>query len=256
VPKSISKESSSVSLREYMEQDRQETLFPKSIHLCDISAQDSMSVESTFLAVSFDDDYPQLVLQSSSLDGGSVSKDRVDYASQGKGPEEDWGGSLSKQKSQVNAQRHSRKGESSHHLGVSFPHPARRSLSSNCVSSAEERRKTSTPQWLDEKVDEVWERIDGSSEEDSDTILAPMDSSMISRPAPTRVETQFADWDDDKDDEEGGDDMMRWSFSNDESDVSFSSILGDVASQPLCRIDMAHNLCGNTNDDRPFDECD
>ena len=204
-----------LSLKNFMEKDE---VLPKSIHLGDLTTQDSMmSVESAFLAVSFDDDYPQLVLQPSN-----------EYSQPG-----------------------APQGESL--LGVTYPHPARRSARNirksptylmsptspqvastvTMLSPATGKSPTSvmspaTPPWLDgRKNDDVWNCIDGNS---SNSMLSPIQD-VHDRPAPTKIKYQQAEWDELEEED------MRWSF-DDSSALSFSSAALGLLKQ----------------EDRPYDE--
>lgn len=69
--KSSSYDSSGDAFSGYIEQTlrRDDETFPSMIHLSDVSTKETVSMQSSFLlAVSFDEDYPQLMLQSSSMD--------------------------------------------------------------------------------------------------------------------------------------------------------------------------------------------
>jgi len=123
---------SRVSLEQFMEKNHHETSSLAARNLGEISANDSVSVNSAYLAVSYDEDYPQLVLQPS-LDG--------------------------------TASRMSSTVHSSGTLGACYPHPA----SGRSVASFDTAKKniSCTPRWLDENIDMVWKQIDACQDEEN-----------------------------------------------------------------------------------------
>ena len=158
----LTKKQSRVSLRDYIENDDP---LPRCIQLGEISTKDSnVSVESSFLAVSFDDDYPQLVLQAS-----------TDASAPG-----------------------------SHLLGAAFPHPARKMDHKLRHASSPTKGWTMSPSpapWSNGKASRLWDRIDMEA---TDSLLGgkSLESPMPVRPSPIQIQTQLADWEDAEDSDE------------------------------------------------------
>ena len=200
------KKKNGVSLREFLEDKKQSenALSPSAIHIGDMSVQECSSFGSAFLAVSYDqDDCAQLVLKASSSSEDSEDKILNDL--------------LSDQP-----------------LGIKYPHPAGDSVGSTSYDSVPTtiRKKSdcATPHWLSEKIDRVWEQIDGD----------PLEDDLSEYPESMQIERKETDWN------------LGWSFSQ-ESAVSFASILGKDISH-LANTNMMSPLCGFN--DVPYDEAE
>jgi hypothetical protein len=129
---------SRISLEQFMEERKHETSsFAGSINLGEIAANDSASACSGFLGVSFDEDYPQLVLQPSH--DGSASRMTGSSTVHSNGT-----------------------------IGASYPHPA--AASNRSVSSFDTTKKNTscTPRWLNDNIDRVWKQIDQSRSDPDD----------------------------------------------------------------------------------------
>lgn len=210
----------SVSLSKYIESERQDSM----IRLGDISTQDSLSVGSACLAVSFDEDYPQLVMQTSHvLDGED------DYVSSASDDVDDEPTSCL--------------------LGAAFAHPAHRHRGASVAGQYRDLKSSSKASPGQDDLNELWERIDGGNEGHAPALLAPMDCSP-DQPSldPVRVETTVTSWD--SDDEEN----MRWSFSNEDSVVSFSSVFENQILRSACHDIYAYANHKQTCKDNPSDE--
>lgn len=133
IPPQTEKPSPTVSLERFIEDKNRVTTLP-SLNLGNISANDSASVASALLGVSYDEDYPQLVLQPS-LDGSRTTG----------------GGSTA--------------GST---LGASFSHPAGSNLPKTDSFEQIVRDVSCTPRWLDDSIDKVWEQIDKESSTEDD----------------------------------------------------------------------------------------
>ena len=210
------------------------------IELGDISAQDdSVSLGSACLAVSFDGDYPQLVLQTSSTVAEETEQEEVEervcddlilQASSSFFDDEDEYALNSTGAPTVKSFLPIDVNEEKCCLGASFSHPARRGVitsSSFFWKQHQQKRRHlnlrnydqwyCSPRWLEDQIiDQVWGLIDGSGS--SDSLLVP--ETLDKPPFPTPIETKSTDW-------EGSEQDMRWSFSNDDSVVSFTGILRD-----------------------------
>ena len=116
---------SRVSLDQFMA-DEQKIVQTSIMNLGEISALDMASVNSGMMTVSFDDDYPQLVMQRSH-DGSS----RFSSAS----------------------------------LGASYPHPAADNSSVKSWDTTK-KVVTCTSTWLEANIDKVWKQIDGETEDE------------------------------------------------------------------------------------------
>jgi hypothetical protein len=124
-------EKSRISLKQFIEESRNDSstssVYGPMMNLGKISVNDADSVVGALLGVSFDDDYPQLVIQQSFDGSKRKCADESTISSNGT-------------------------------VGVSYPHPA----SSKSVSSVETTKKivSCTPKWLDDSIDKVWKQID------------------------------------------------------------------------------------------------
>lgn len=132
---------SRISLDQFLEERKNESnsIITGPIALGDIAANDSASVGSAFLDVTFDDNYPQLVLTPSH--DGTASRMTGSSTANSNGT-----------------------------LGASYPHPAAASIRS--VSSFETAKKSvtsfdtdkentsCTPRWLNDNIDRVWNQIE------------------------------------------------------------------------------------------------
>jgi hypothetical protein len=106
----------------------QQGLYPSAVHLGAISAQDSGSVGSAHLAVSYDDDCAQLVLQrSASFE--------------------------SEQDILLNEIP----------LGAMYPHPAGNSVSSASTTLSKHKAASCVSDWLDKNVDKFWKELDAET---------------------------------------------------------------------------------------------
>jgi len=127
---------SRISLQQFMEERKHESTSMNGLpmNLGEISANDTASVNSSFLGVSFDEDYPQLVLQPSTDGSASKGNDGSTINSNGT-------------------------------LGATYPHPA----SGRSISSFDTTKKnTSCIRWLNESIDNVWKQIDQAKNDDDD----------------------------------------------------------------------------------------
>lgn len=116
-----------VTLEKFMESsDRGASSRFHPMNLADFAADDNASVGSALLTVSYDEQYPQLVLQPS-LDGTTGSK---------------IGG-----------------GQSSAKLGAIYAHPAATSRRADSNDVQTEELLCST-EWIEENIEKVWEQID------------------------------------------------------------------------------------------------
>ena len=195
---------SRVSLGDFLGQ-RRPSLAPPCQDFASLPAQDSASVASAYLGVSFDDDYAQLILKASSdsIDGQTdLIKELLGYDD---AP-----------------------------LGASYPHPASSTVpssesgvpSSDVTESSSECSQATT-NISDRSSRHVMEpklmycsRVHRSSASPRakvvlDSIDATSDSKSVMSLTPA-IKTQDSDWN------------MGWSFSHDDSIVSFGSILGDA----------------------------
>jgi len=209
-PEPDEKKKNEVSLKQFLEERKPPAgaLSPSAIHIGDMSVQECSSFGSAFLAVSYDqDDCAQLVLKASSSSEDSEDRILNDLLSD-------------------------------EPLGIKYPHPAGDSVGSTSYDSVPTtiRKKSdcTAQHWLNEKIDRVWEHIDGD----------PMDDDMTEYPEPTQIERKETDWN------------LGWSFSQD-SAVSFASVLGKDVYQPISRFanaNMMPPLCGFN--DAPYDEAE
>jgi hypothetical protein len=181
-------------------------LYPSAVHLGVISAHDSGSVGSAHLAVSYDDDCAQLVLErlSSFESAADIFLNETP-------------------------------------LGALYPHPAGNSVSSASTSLSKHKTASCVSNWLDNNVDKFWKELD------AETVDETLHSQYSAPPSPVVIETKSTDWDGDN---------LGWSCSQDDSVVSFTSMLGDSVFKPIYHLtaDMPvlPNLCGVSDD--PFDE--
>lgn len=212
---------SRVSLADFLEKGPMQ---PTELQLSNIAAEDGASVASANLAVSFDDDYAQLVLRASS------STEEEDEA------------------------LHELLGYDTP-LGVAFPHPAVGS-SDDASSRTESRASRDAATYQSTRMEkvaqprsrprtdrpksetrEVWDQLD--REERSSRDASSSDSTP--RPSPVQIDRKDTDWN------------LGWSFSHDDSVISFSSVLGKSIVKPLCRLmDDMNSVCGS--EDIPYDE--
>jgi hypothetical protein len=123
-------------------------------------------------------------------------------------------------------------------LGALYPHPAGNSVSSASTILSRHKVTSCVSNWLENNVDKFW------SELDTETVDETLDSQHS---APVAKETRSTDWDGDN---------LGWSCPQDDSVVSFTSMLGASVFKPIYHLaaDMPvlPNLCGVSDD--PFDE--
>jgi hypothetical protein len=181
-------------------------LYPSGVPLGDISALDSASVGSAHLAVSYDEDFAQLVLKRSS---SSASEEDIIL--------------------------------NEIPLGALYPHPAGNSISSASTTLSKHKAADCASDWFNCKVDNFWKDLDAETVDDT------FESQLSSPPSPVDIETKPTDWDAD---------TLDWSFSQDDSVVSFTSMFGESVFKPIYHLaaDMPvlPHLCGVSNN--PFDE--
>jgi hypothetical protein len=126
-------------------------------------------------------------------------------------------------------------------LGALYPHPAGNSVSSASTTLSRHKAASCVSNWLENNVDKFW------SELDAETVDETLDSQHSAPPSPVAIETKSTDWDGDN---------LGWSCSQDDSVVSFTSMLGASVFKPIYHLaaDMPvlPNLCGVSDD--PFDE--
>jgi hypothetical protein len=126
-------------------------------------------------------------------------------------------------------------------LGVLYPHPAGNSVSSASTALSRHKAASCVSNWLNNNVDKFWKELD------AETVDETLDSQLSAPPSPVVIETKSKDWDGEN---------LDWSCSQDDSVVSFTSILGDSVFKPIYHLaaDMPilPNLCGVSDD--PFDE--
>jgi hypothetical protein len=211
-----------MSLGKFMKHERKKES-PSKVHLSEISANDSASVGSAFLAVSFDEDYPQLVLKASSEEEEEEEEEEK---------EDDDDTTLSEQEARNDDAR----------LGASYPHPATKT-----VASFEMAKKSTSciPCWLNESIDKVWKDIDDEYNKldvDHD-VKASFDEDEMVLPA-----ASTGDW---------VDHAVAWTFSavEDSSVQAFSDQLFQPILKPICRFVDATEIppCSGAAD-RRFDE--
>ena len=224
---------SRVSLEQFMEEERKHEVTAIAKNLGEISANDSASVNSAYLAVSYDEgDYPQLVLQPS-VDGTTSRMSSTVHS----------GGSL----------------------GATYPHPA----SNRSVTSWDTSKKNAscTPRWLDENIDMVWKQIDGNQDDTTDDEDgATYDEATYDEEEGTHGESTVASLTNpnkqsSKQDWVGDDDppLSAWSFSPESSAgksiKSISNMIGEGVIQPMlkpiCHLVDATEIPGtcSKNDD-------
>lgn len=125
-------------------------------------------------------------------------------------------------------------------LGALYPHPAGNSISSASTTVSKDKVASCVSSWLDNN-DKFWKEFD------AETVDETLDSQYSAPPSPTVIETKSTDWDGDN---------LGWSCSQDDSVVSFTSMLDDSVFKPIYHLatDMPvlPNLCGVSDD--PFDE--
>jgi hypothetical protein len=133
-------------------------------NLSEITTNDNISVGSTLLAVSYDEQYPQLVLQPSLDDGSTWS---IQESAAGKT-------------------------SSSSKLGVNFAHPAalaaaKRASSDpcKCPPSAYHHNSLPTTEWLKENIQKEWNQIDLDLAEEGSfyEVTAPSGSTAFADPS-------------------------------------------------------------------------
>lgn len=118
-----------ISLGKFMEDHKQEySSLTGPMNLGNISASDSASVGSVLLGVSFDEDYPQLVLQPSHDRSASGMASTTVH--------------------------------SNRTLGASYPHPFATSKCSVSSSDSAKNNASCTPRWLKDNIDRVWNQVD------------------------------------------------------------------------------------------------
>ena len=126
-------------------------------------------------------------------------------------------------------------------LGALYPHPAGNSVSSASTALSRHNAASCVSNWLDNNVDTFWKELD------AETVDETLDSQHSAPPSPAVIETKSTDWDGEN---------FGWSCSQDDSVVSFTSMLGDSVFKPIYHLaaDMPvlPNLCGGSDD--PFDE--
>jgi hypothetical protein len=125
-------------------------------------------------------------------------------------------------------------------LGALYPHPAGNSVSSASTALSRHKAASCVSNWLDNNVDKFWKELD------AETVDETLDSQHSAPPSPVMIETKSTDWDGDN---------LGWSCSQDDSVVSFTSMLGNSVFKPIYHLaaDMPvlPNLCGVSDD--PFD---
>lgn len=166
---------------------------PLSIQLGDVSAQDNLSVESAFLTVSFEDDYPQLVvMQSSSSISDSEAANTPSTARTSPTPIDT---------SMLDDDC----------LGVSYPHPAGAGGSYETPTKPA-RQHPITPSWMRDHEKHFWRDIDSQDFSSTSPVITPT--------TPVVVHPELNQWDSDS--------PVRWSFSNDGTATSFSDRQGGL----------------------------
>jgi hypothetical protein len=126
-------------------------------------------------------------------------------------------------------------------LGALYPHPAGNSVSSASTTLSKHKVASCISDWVDSSVDKFWKEFD------AETVDETLDGQYSAPPSPVVIETKSTDW-------EG--DNLGWSCSQEDSVVSFTTMLDDSVFKPIYHlaadIPVLPDLCGFSDD--PFDE--